>query len=601
MKNSLRLSLLTLTLLAAAGTGYYMFSLWQQEELWGHLPLFFFVSAWLSIILIFWKKYTRHPKGLRWLGLSTLSGVLLSVGFPAVPLTPLMFIAWVPLLVVEHEIAKDQTNVGKWGLMGYVYHTFVLWNVLTTWWVGNTAFVAGIVAIWVNALLMCVPFLLFHKTKQVLPRVGYLAFAGYWISFEWLHLNWELSWAWLNLGNAFAEFPSWVQWYEYTGTFGGTLWILVANVLNFKILERLDFRISPKKTWREQRWTLLGVKAWVLVPFAISLLMYFNREDKGRAVEVVVVQPNFEPHYEKFEIPLPEQLRKFFRLSESALTQNTSYLVWPETSFSAGNSTNLRQHPAIRQIGQFLENYPNLKLVTGVGAYKVFEHGESHTTNTRAEVRGPDTIFWESYNAAIQLQNGADSIPFYVKSKLVPGPEILPYKGFFFFLKPLIDKLDGTVEGLGTQSYREVFTSETGRIAPVICYESIFGEYHAGYVQAGAEATFIMTNDGWWDNSPGYRQHLKFASLRAIETRRSIARSANVGTCAFINQRGDISQTTKYGVEDAVRGTIRFNDEITFYVKWGDLIARAGLFVTIFLLLNTLAKGYLKKVKSENA
>ena len=599
MKKSLRLSLLALTSLATAVLGWRMYSLWQAEELWGHLPLYFFVSAWATLVLVFWKKYTRHPKGLRWLGLSTLSGVLLAAGFPPSPLTPLMFIGWVPLLMVEHEISNDQANVGKWGLMGYTYLMFVVWNVLTTWWVGNTAFVAGIVAIWLNSLFMCVPFLVFHKTKQVLPKLAYLAFIAYWISFEWLHLNWELSWAWLNLGNAFAEFPSWVQWYEYTGTFGGTLWILLANVLIFKLFENAGFQISPKKIWREQRWPLVAIKALVLVPFAVSLVMYFNHKDKGKEVEVVVVQPNFEPHYQKFELPIYDQLERFLRLSASALTEKTAYLVWPETSFSSGNRTTLKDHAVIRQLKRWLEKYPNLKLVTGVSAYKIFEPGEKHTPQTRTEVRDRDTIYWEAYNAALQLQAGADSIPFYVKSKLVPGPEILPYKDFFFFLKPLIDKLDGTIEGLGTQPNREVFFSESGRIAPVICYESIFGQYHAGYVRAGAEATFIMTNDGWWDNSPGYKQHLKFASLRAIETRRSIARSANVGTCAFINQRGDILQPTQYGVEAAVRGTIRLNDEITFYVKWGDLIARIGLFTMIILLLNTFVKGYLKKVKEK--
>jgi len=600
MKNSIRLVLLTLTTLATALLGWRMYSLWQAEELWGHLPLYFFVAAWAVLVLVFWKKYTRHPKGLRWLGLSTLAGVLLSLGFPPIPLTPLLFIGWVPLLMVEHEVSKEQASVGRWGLLGYVYHTFVVWNVLVTWWVGNTAFVAGIVAIWLNSLLMCVPFLLFHKTKQVIPRLGYFAFIAYWVTFEWLHLNWEMSWAWLNLGNGFAQFPSWVQWYEFTGMFGGTLWVQLANVLIFLLLKKLGFVISPKKTWQEQRWPLLRIKALVLVPVAVSLLMYFNQEDKGREVEIAIVQPNFEPHYEKFELPVYDQLDRFLKLSSSVVTEKTEYLVWPETSFNAGSTNDLEGHALIRQLRSWLRQYPNLKLVTGVGAYKIFVPGEPHTPNTRMEVRGTDTIFWESYNAALQLENEADSIPFYVKSKLVPGPEILPYKDFFFFLKPLIDKLDGTVEGLGTQPYREAFASTGGKVAPVICYESIFGEYHTGYIKAGAEATFIMTNDGWWDNSAGHRQHAMFASLRSIETRRSTARSANVGTCCFINQRGDILQPTPYGKETAIRGTIRFNDETTFYVKWGDLIARIGLFTTAVLLLNTLAKGYLKKVRPDS-
>ena len=88
----------------------------------------------------------------------------------------------------------------------------------------------------------------------------------------------------------------------------------------------------------------------------------------------------------------------------------------------------------------------------------------------------------------------------------------------------------------------------------------------------------------------GHRQHLYFASLRAIETRRSIARSANTGISAFINQRGEIFQATKYDEAVAIKGDIQLNDEITFYVKWGDMIARIFTFITLILLLNTLAK-----------
>ena len=597
MKNKVRFSLLALTITITVSLGYYMFSLWQQQELWGHLPLYFFVAAWASLVLVFWKKYTRHPRGLRWLGLSTLSGLLLALGFPPLPLTFLMFIGWVPLLLVEHEISKEPTGtVGKWALWGYAYHTFVLWNVLTTWWVGNTASVAGIVAIWLNSFFMTVPFVLFSWTKRVVPRLGYLAFIAYWLAFEWVHLHWEISWVWLNLGNAFAEFPTWVQWYEYTGTFGGTLWILLVNFLIFRLLSiALSTGASMVKSAGALRWDILKIAGLILIPVILSLLMYFQREGHGKETEVVVVQPNFEPHYQKFRVPVYDQMETFLRLSASKVTDRTAYLVWPETSFSAGALNSLETHPVVMELRKFLQKYPNLELVTGVDAYKIFRPGEKMTRHTRIQIRGQDTLHWEAYNAALQIDARTDSVPFYIKSRLVPGAEILPYHELFFFLKPLVEKLDGTVEGLGNQPNREAFPSQNGRVAPVICYESVFGEYHTGYVRAGAEATFIMTNDGWWDQTAGHKQHLMFASLRAIETRRSIARSANTGISCFLNQRGDILQPTKYGEEAAIRGNIRLNNEITFYVKWGDLIARIALFASAILLLNSFVKGTLGK------
>lgn len=601
MSKSLKLTLTGIALLATAAIGYRMYALWQEEQLWGHLPLYFFIVAWAALVLLLWKKYTRHPSGLRWLGLSTLSGVLLAVGFPPLPLTFLMFVAWVPLLFVEHEISNQKKgSLEKWALWGYSYYTFVLWNILTTWWVGNTAFIAGIVAIWLNSFFMTIPFMLFSWTKKAVPRLGYLALIAYWVSFEWVHLHWEISWVWLNLGNAFAEFPSWVQWYEYTGTFGGTLWILVANYLVFNFLKKtLSKGTRFAKATRRSITDILKIAAVIFIPLAVSLYMYPRQVDKGREVEVVIVQPNFEPHYQKFSIPIALQLDTFLRLSASQVTDKTAYLVWPETSFSAGDLRQLEGQAIVERLRRFLKQYPNLKLVTGVDAYKIFEPGEKTTRHTRLDIRGGDTLAWEAYNAAIQIDGATDSISAYIKSKLVPGAEILPYHEVFFFLTPLVEKLGGTVEGLGNQPHREVFTSSSGAVAPVICYESVFGEYNTGYVKAGAEATFIMTNDGWWDNTAGHKQHLKFASLRAIETRRSIARSANTGISCFLNQRGDILQPTHYGEEAAIRGNMHFNQEWTFYTKWGDLIARIGLFLSAILLLNSIVKGIVRDEEGE--
>jgi apolipoprotein N-acyltransferase len=124
----------------------------------------------------------------------------------------------------------------------------------------------------------------------------------------------------------------------------------------------------------------------------------------------------------------------------------------------------------------------------------------------------------------------------------------------------------------------------------VICYESVFGEFFARFVRNGARVMFIITNDGWWGNTPGHRQHFDFASLRAIETRRSIARSANTGISAFINQRGDDLDATGYWVPAAIKGSINANREITFYVRHGDYLARMSSVLSIVLLAFAFSK-----------
>ena len=286
------------------------------------------------------------------------------------------------------------------------------------------------------------------------------------------------------------------------------------------------------------------------------------------------------------------------QLATSAVTPETDYLIFPETSFGPLRQEDLGVDAITSKLKGFVDKHEKVKLVSGLTVYHVFKSGEERTDATRV-VRRPsgDMMEYEMYNAAVQFAPGTDSVPLYKKSKLVPGAEFLPYRKVFFFLKPLIDKLEGSMAGYGKQEKRGVFVGGENNvgIGPAICYESVYGEYYAGYVRSGAHFTSIMTNDGWWDNTPGHIQHLKFASLRAIETRRPIARSANTGISAFINLRGDISQATKYGVEAVIRGEVWPNDGTTFYIRWGDMIGRLAVFLTAIIFLNSLAKQFMPK------
>lgn len=575
-----------LGLLALAVSGWLMWDRTQHAQLWRYLPLWFHVGLWL-LLSAWWLGRRVGAASLRrevWL-LSGLSGLLLGLAWPPLPLVFLLFVAWVPLWEAERRIAASDLSRKGWAAFGAGYLAFLLWNALTTYWVTNTAFVAGIFAILVNSLFMALVFTGWHHTRRLLPRLGVAPFVAYWMAFEFLHLNWQITWPWLNLGNAFARFPQMVQWYEWTGTFGGTLWVLVANALVWQ-LWRGRQEGQPFGKWRPLRLALV-----LVVPLLVSWWRGLAVEEKGRPAEVVVVQPDFEPHYEKFAVSASAQLQRFLKLSRRGLTDSTAWLVFPETSFGGMDRDRLAMDPLIMRLRRFIAQWPRLKLVTGIAAYRILPPDVPATPFTRYTLRGGDTIRWEAYNAAIQLSNETDTIPFYAKSKLVPGAEFLPYKDVLFFLKPIVDALQGSMAGHATQPERAVFASRDGRVGPVICYESVYGEYYTGYVRQGAEAIFIMTNDGWWDKTAGHRQHLMYASLRAIETRRSIARSANTGISAFIDQHGRIHQATAYGEEAVIRGTIRLRDDgPTFYVCYGDYLGRLAALLAAIFAFNALSR-----------
>ena len=168
----------------------------------------------------------------------------------------------------------------------------------------------------------------------------------------------------------------------------------------------------------------------------------------------------------------------------------------------------------------------------------------------------------------------------------------MPYPGLLNLLKPLTLKLGGSFRSHATQQYRDVFTSayDSVKIAPVICYESVFGEYITDYIKLGAGLIFVITNDGWWGDTPGHRQHNSFSSIRAVEMRRSVARSANTGISCFINQRGDVLQWLSWWERDSIIAELNVNTKLTFYTKYGDYIGRIAFFIGIFLVLFLVVK-----------
>lgn len=509
------------------------------------------------------------------------------------PLGFLLHVAFVPLLLLEDRIANSDTKRKGWKFFGYAYLTLVLWNILTTWWVYNATAGGALFAMFANAFLMSVPLILFHHTKRRAGNLaGYFSFVVYWLSFEYIHLNWTLTWPWLTLGNAFSSLHSIVQWYEFTGHLGGSLWVLIGNLLIFFSLRAG----SVNKIGI----SLFGL--WFGIPLLLSLGMYFTHKEEGKPVEVVVVQPNIDPYEEKFQggsafIPYEKQMARLMALTNAKITPNTQFVAWPETALPFQFFEHeLKEYDAIHELLAFSKTHPQASIITGIDSYKLY--GEKGTPSSRYQ---KELGYYDAFNTAMQVDSSG-KCPLYHKSKLVPGVEYMPS-----FINRFAINLGGNFGGLGCADKREVFSSPEGtKTAPVICYESIFGEFVTEYVRNGAEFITIITNDGWWGNTPGHRQHLEYARLRAIETRKSIARSANTGISGFLNQRGDILQESEYMKQDVMKGTVYANKTQTFYVKYGDYIGLGAIFFAIFCLTILLTRIFkfrlsIKPIKNEAA
>jgi apolipoprotein N-acyltransferase len=512
--------------------------------------------------------------------LSILSAALLTAAWPVWGFAPLLFVAFIPLLYVQQIISGDNRLRAR-HLFLYAYLTFVLWNLLTTWWVSFASGGGAALAILTNALLMALVFLIFHKLKRNLPeRVGTFILIPVWISFEFFHLDWDLSWPWLTLGNGLAANYKWIQWYEYTGVFGGSFWILIINVLIFEIFvhrNTLLRKFSLRLTY------IVIAAALFIFPIIISLIRYHNFDTRANTVapiNVVVVQPNVDP-YVKFTSDFREMTENMLSLAESKTDSYTDYVVFPETSLIESLWENDIQYAwTINRLRQIVREHPKLKFVSG--ATTGYEYAPNEKRSPTARKYTDEDKYYESYNTALQV-DCTKTIQLYHKSKLVPGVEKMPFPKILGFLGKYAIDLGGTIGSLGMQDERTVFHSKygPGKIAPVICYESIYGDYVSQYIRNGADYIFIVTNDGWWGDTPGYKQHLLYGRMRAIETRKSIARSANTGISCFIDQRGDIYQQQPWWKASAIKQTLYSTAGMTFYTRHGDYIARIMQWLTL--------------------
>jgi len=520
--------------------------------------------------------------------MALLTGGLLTAAWPTWGIAPLAFIGFVPLLLLEDRIAKGERGKLFW----LSFLAFLVWNVATTWWVWNATPAA--IAAWVlNALFMATVFIVFHFTKKKVCNnpMGNFFLIPYWMAFEMLTYLWAAKWPWLNLGNVFSTSHEWIQWYEYTGVAGGTLWVLLVNILIANIIQYFKLR--------ETRPLLINIGCEVVVvllPIILSTQVYKHYEDQGTDTEVVVVQQNCDPWNEQFDHQFDQQvIQNNINLSLPLLSPNTRFVVSSESAIQEGiwldRTSDSR---SLKTLHDYVQRFPQFAFVIGGTTMEWVPEGMEDDFPAREA--GLNRYYY-CHNSALLIDT--INMQHRNKSQLTPGVEAIPeWMGFLKNYSLTMGIARGTLK---TDPEAKVMSFGDHKVGVAICYESAFGEYVGSFCKKGADLLFVITNDGWWGDTPGYRQHFEFSKLRAIENRRCIARSANTGRSGFFNQRGDVLQQTEYWVPTAIKETLKANTKVTFYAKHGDYLSRIAVYLTFVLLITWIAKSLFDLGKNRKA
>lgn len=501
--------------------------------------------------------------------LSILSGILLVFGFPPFDFFFISWIALVPLLMALWE--KDLKSSFSLGtLTGFVYFAG------TTYWVFNSVYFYGNIPAVVSLLIviaLCLYLAIYvglfsilftslcrHSRYPALFTVPVL-----WVTLEFLRTYLFTGFPWSVLGYSQYKFLQVIQIADITGVLGISFLVAAFNGAVFDVVAYWPNRW--KKMPLFDRWPV----AVGLITLALCFLLTFlygiwrlHDHEEGRALQVSIIQGNFEQE-KKWDINFKREIiNTYKRLTAEASKKSPNLVIWPESAipFVFGKDKSLTS-----EIIDFQKTQGSYLLFGGM-----MERG---VKNGRSELS----------NSGILMSPGGEVIDSYDKIHLVPFGEYVPLRKYISFIGKLVIDIGDFKQG---EKY-SVLDSPVAKMSSPICFEIIFPGLVRKFVNNGAELIATITNDAWFGRSSAPYQHFSMAVFRAVENRVPVVRAANTGISGFIDQRGNILKKSDIFKETLLTGEITIGSfQESFYSKYGDLFAFLCIINTILLVANNL-------------
>ncbi len=380
-----------------------------------------------------------------------------------------------------------------------LFITALLFNISSTFWLLEVTWWESVLAFTGNSIVMTIPLFLTCLYYKKYGRI-FVPFTMFWIIFEFLHTNWDLSWPWLTFGNVMGNQHNLIQWYSIFGIYSGSIWLIILGFLLFLISRNI-------KIYKYYFFFFLTL----IIPISSSIYVYkIKQADTSNPLEITTYICN------KTETATNYKRSKdlFFKLTNRTVI---NYLVCPEIYFSKTHIKNLRSGAESIFLNKFLDKHKKTSIILG-----------AEILNNKEEL----------FNSVILINKNNYQIR--TKKKYIPIREYTPpvlskYFGKSFYKK---NNNDNTYEIL----------SKT-KIFPIICYESIFSIFIAkNSIQS--EVIFLLTSEKFMNNSHFAKcQYLNIIRLRAIENNKNILKCSTAGYSCIINEKGDITTQIRNEIE----------------------------------------------------
>jgi len=519
--------------------------------------------------------------------LALLAALLLILSYPPFEVSHLIWIALLPLLiVVGNGISRRRAF-----LLGWL--TGVVWIYFTDSWIahsmvffGNLATVAAYGVCLLFAMILAIfPGLFALGQRQLVRTFGWIGFGAapfIWVASEWVR-QFLTGVTWNSLGIAQVSNFRVARIAQLGGVY-----LVTAEIVAVTSVIILATRIRHRTTGRVA--VALGMVAFLLffMPGAATPVNQIKGA-AGALVTVVGLQPNLRPETADDPGRQAEALERAISMTREAIERTpekrADLAIWAESPLALFYD----HDPVVRAR---LEN-----LARDTGSYLVL--------NTVAR---DGTNYFNSINVVppANPEVGATSLPAlkrYDKIRLVPFGEYVPYRHLLGRFVPAItgDFAPGNeavVNLLRLETRRAaLLTTDSSAVDPsierttnfvrlggFICYEAAYPDLVRRFVKDGATLLVNLSNDGWFGNTAGARQHLAHARMRAIENDRDIVRVTNSGISALITAEGAVIDQLPQFISGSQFWQAQARRNITTYVRYGDWFAISAVILTILLI-----------------
>jgi len=386
-----------------------------------------------------------------------------------------------------------------------------------------------------------------------------------WAVYEWTQTLgwWGVPWGRLPLGQ--AKYLVGLQTASLLGPYFITFLLVAVNAL--AALALLSLARKERPMLKLSCFLIVGI---LLLQYGAGTILWFCRAESEESVTVAVVQGNVSSQ-EKWSSASDARTEEVYEsYTREAAAAGAQIVVWPETAFPYTVTPR-------NSLGRFISN---LAQETGTtilaGAFSEAEDGY--------------------YNAVLCfLPDGSMSETVYAKRRLVPFGEFVPFQPLVEAIIPPLAELvlsgGVIVEGEGPN----VFVLAEGNIGSLVCFDSIYEDLTRESVLGGAEMLALSTNDSWFTDSAALSMHNAQAQLRAIESGRYVARSANTGISTVISDRGEVLCSLEPLVDGMLVEEIGVKKNVTLYTLIGNAFVYLAIVFLGFLCAEELWR---KKVRN---